>query len=267
VEDLKAYIESGVLELYAVGELSPAERHEVEQMLNKYPELRAELIDIEKALETYAAKHAIEPEGNLRERVIGALDIQEPSVRSLPVATKQNNFYKYAFAASVALLLLSAVALINLRSQLSNSQQQIAVLQTANQKFSSRVNYMDRQLGDIRQTLEIYQNPGDYKLVELKGLPKTPNAKMMVAFNADKQVVMIDAASLQMPATDNEHQYQLWALVDGTPVDLGVFDAKADSGMVKMKPVSNAQAFAVTLEPKGGSKAPTLDQMVAMGSI
>jgi anti-sigma-K factor RskA len=91
---------------------------------------------------------------------------------------------------------------------------------------------------------------------------------MMVAFSPQKSEVMIDVASLKMPTNDPQHQYQLWALVNGKPVDLGVFDAKADSaGMIKMKAINSAEAFAVTLEPKGGSINPTMEQMMLMGAI
>jgi hypothetical protein len=34
-----------------------------------------------------------------------------------------------------------------------------------------------------------------------------------------------------------------------------------------MKQVQNATAFAITLEPRGGSPSPTMDQMYVMGSI
>ena len=79
---------------------------------------------------------------------------------------------------------------------------------------------------------------------------------------------MIDLSSLEMPSNDDDHQYQLWALVDGKPVDLGVFDSSENnSGMKRMKSVKGAQAFAVTLEPKGGSVNPTMDQMMAIGNI
>ena len=75
-------------------------------------------------------------------------------------------------------------------------------------------------------------------------------------------------ASMKMPANDAEHQYQLWALVDGKPVDLGVFDMNADDdGMVRMKAIENAQAFAVTLERRGGSSVPTMEQMMVLGTI
>ncbi len=54
MEDLKAYIESGVLELYVLGDLTEAERLEVELMLSKHPELKNEVFEIEKALEKYS---------------------------------------------------------------------------------------------------------------------------------------------------------------------------------------------------------------------
>jgi anti-sigma-K factor RskA len=34
-----------------------------------------------------------------------------------------------------------------------------------------------------------------------------------------------------------------------------------------MKSIGKAQAFAVTLEPKGGSVNPTMDKMMVMGAI
>ena len=105
-------------------------------------------------------------------------------------------------------------------------------------------------------------------MVTLKGSAKAPKASLLVALNEDKEEVMIDLSSLSMPSNDQEHQYQLWAMVDGKPVDLGVFDAKNDStGMKKMKFIKNAQSFAVTLEPKGGSKNPNMDKMMAIGTI
>lgn len=271
MEDLQAYIESGVLELYVLGELTESERLEVEALLEKYPELKTELLQIETALQGYSEAHSINPPDELRARVLESLSLDHKS-GEIPVASlstsKTGYFYKYAFAASVALLLLSLVALINLYSQLKDSHNQIAILQRNNEQFSQRVNYVEQQLEESKQSLNVFHNPAQYKLVSLKGTPKAPSASLMVAFSAEKEEVMIDLASIKMPANDSEHQYQLWALVDGKPVDLGVFNTNADStGMIKMKSLKNAQAFAVTLEPKGGSINPTMEQMMLMGSI
>ena len=271
MEELRSYIESGILELYAAGDLSPSERLEVEAMVIKHPELKAELAEIERSLEEYAQAYAMEPSVGLRDKVIETLATAESSspaqekIISLPV--RQNSFYKYAFAASVALLIVSLGGLAVLYSRLQDSQQQLAVLQSDNQQFSNRVNFMDEQLSETKRTLGVLRNP-EFKMVKLAGTKQAPEASMMVAFNPAQKEVMIDMSAMEMPANDTEHQYQLWALVDGKPVDLGVFDMKADDeGMKKMKAIENAQAFAVTLEPRGGSQSPTMEQMMVMGTI
>ena len=41
----------------------------------------------------------------------------------------------------------------------------------------------------------------------------------------------------------------------------------SDLSLHEMKNMEDPQAFAVTLEPKGGSAIPTMDQMYVMGEI
>lgn len=271
MKDLKTYLESGILELYVLGDLSSEEIREVEDAIAQYPDVRSEVEAIEKALQAYALSNAIQPSDAVRNRVInsiGGSEVSETPIVPLRSAGTASNFYKYAFAASVALLLVSVILLINLNNRLKQSNTQLAVLQTENQQYSSRVNFMNQELEDSKKFLQIYQQPAQYKLVSLKGTPKAPAARLTVAFSPAKEEVMIDLSSLKMPSNDEEHQYQLWALVDGKPVDLGVFDSTDDhSGMKRMKSVKGAQAFAVTLEPKGGSVNPTMEQMMAIGNI
>ena len=273
MEEIRAYIESGILELYAAGDLTSSERLEVEAMLSKHPALKVELAEIERGLEQYAKSYSIEPSPVLREKVLGSLlndtsrieRSAEAGDTNTPV--RQISFFKYAFAASVALLILSCAALIVLYSDLQDSRRQLLVLQDSNQQFSNRVNYMNEQLSDKELALGVLRNP-EYKLIKLAGTKQAPEASMMVAFHPDKKEVMIDMAAMKMPANDTEHQYQLWAMVNGKPVDLGVFDMQTDDdGMKRMKAIDNPQAFAVTLEPRGGSESPTMEQMMVMGSI
>ncbi len=268
MEDLKSYIESGILELYVLGDLSSEEMLEVEKLAMQYPEIKSEIDGIETALLGYARSNSLEPSENTRSKILSALDTNPGADHSVRTLNTAPVFYKYAFAASLALLLVSTTLLINLNNRLKESNTQLAVLQSDNQQFSNKVNYIDRELTDTRNALNFYQNPSEYKLVTLKGSEKAPAASITVAFSPNKQEVMIDLASLKMPSNDKEHQYQLWALVDGKPVDLGVFDSGTDgTGMKKMKSIKNAQAFAVTLEPRGGSVNPTMDQMMAIGNI
>ena len=64
-----------------------------------------------------------------------------------------------------------------------------------------------------------------------------------------------------------ENQYQLWAIIDGKPVDAGVFDNNF-KGLLKMKDVgTGAATFAVTIEPRGGRQTPTLETMQVAGNV
>lgn len=274
MEDIKAYIESGILELYVLGDITPAEKLQVEEMALKHPAVKAELDEIERSMELYADSNSIEPPAHLRDRVLNSVltnfaddrnfntkkgGIVPGNIVALPVQ-KSYNFYKYAFAACLALLLASSIALITLYNQLQQSNNQLAVLQTDKQHFANRVNLMDHELS-------VFRNPS-FKFMKLKGTVHAPSAVLMVAWNPVNKKVMIDMGSMKMPANDKDHQYQLWALVGKKPIDLGVFDMKSDStDMKEMKSIASANAFAVTLEPRGGSASPTMDQMMVIGQF
>ncbi|MBB6111561.1 Anti-sigma-K factor rskA [Mucilaginibacter lappiensis] len=273
MEDIRAYIETGILELYVLGDVTPDEKLQVEEMAKKHPAVKAELDEIGRSLELYARENAVEPSEALRDRVMGSILTNLADDNNFPekpqhvnhkvvelTARKESNFYKYAFAASLALLVASTIALVNTYSRLKNSNDQLVAMQLQNQHFSNRVNLMDREL-------TIFRDPS-FKLLKLQGTAKTPASVVTLAFSPAKQKVIIDMGNVKLPENDKDHQYQLWALVGGKPVDLGVFDAKTDStDMKEMKSIALADAFAVTLEPKGGSVNPTMDQMVVLGKF
>lgn len=274
MEDLKAYIESGILELYVLGDLSPGERLQVEEMASKHPAVKAELGEIEKSMELYARENAVEPAEDLRHKVLNSLVTNLTDDRIFPskhepvkdnvvqmAAPKQNSFYKYAFAACFVLLLASIVVLINVYNKLQNANTQLIAMNTRNAQYARTVNFMNDQLDVYRDTT--------FRMVKLKGMPKHASASMMVAYSPVKKKVMIAMANLSLPENDQAHQYQLWAIVNKKPVSLGVFDKTGSdtSAMKEMASVGHPDTFAVTLEPRGGSINPTMDQMMVIGNL
>jgi anti-sigma-K factor RskA len=274
LEDLKAYIESGILELYVLGDVTPEEKFQVDMMASKHPAVKAELDEIERSMELYAKNNAVEPSADLRGRVLNSIvtNLADDNTFTAKTAeakdniialrsSKANNFYKYAFAACLALWLISTFALVNLYNRLQQSNTQLAILQSDKQHFANRVNLMDEQLQVFRDA--------SFKFLKLQATKHAPaGAAITVAWSPVKKKVMIDMGNMEMPVNDKEHQYQLWALVNGKPVDLGVFDKNRDStDMKEMKSIALADAFAVTLEPRGGSASPTMDQMMVIGKF
>lgn len=273
MEDVKAYIESGILELYVLGDISADEKLEVEAMASRHSAVKAELAEIERSMELYADAHSIEPAEELRDRILNSLVTNLSDDRNFKtkaastheakvveiVRQKSNNFFKYAFAACLALLLLSVAALFTVYNTLQNTQGQLIAIRQQSIRFSNRVILLDHQLN-------LFRDPS-VRLIKLGPGPAGPQAGLAVAWSPSKKEVMVDLSRVKnMPANDKAHSYQLWALVGGKPVDLGVFDITSNStDMVEMKSIEKADAFAVTLEPRGGLPSPTMANLMVVG--
>jgi len=283
VEESKAYIETGILELYVLGQLNAQEQREVEAMAHQFPDIKEELNAIEIAMEHYALSHSIEPtvglEKQIFEKIIPA-PAQEPSVNSatqkeaivVPLHDDRSastiRTLKFSLVACIALLVISTAALYSAHDKLNSANEQIASLSTDREKFAATVSYIKNENKELQEIAAIASDP-TWSSVKLAGTKISPQANMMVYWHKQGQHVMVDNTKMELPENDDTHQYQLWAIVKGKPVDLGVFDAQTQPKklLLPMKEVSDAQAFAVTLEKRGGSAAPTMEKMVVIGSV
>lgn len=274
MEEVNAYIESGILELYVLGQLAVHEQQEVEEMAAKHPEVKQEIAAIELAMEQYAIQNAISPSAGLKDQIMKQLSGND-EVLAAPVPLQAHPGYeakirtlRFALAACIAMLVVSAIALYSTHNDLGEAKNQIIALNLDKQKFANTASYLTEENTDLRKIGDMSNDP-DWKVVKLAGTKMDPSAKMVVYWHTSGQHVMVDNSKMALPANDQNHQYQLWALVNGKPVDLGVFDVKSDTTQIllAMKEISGAQAFAVTLEKRGGSVSPTMDQMIVMGGV
>jgi len=276
--DNKAYIESGILEQFVLGNTNPEQTMEVSQMAATYPEIQAEIDEIEEALFKYAQNHTVVPPPTIKDNLFAQLDFEEtketagPSTDSnfipfqpaISSNTKTKNYSYWPIAASFALLCTSVVVNIYLYNKWQNTESEVVSLNTEKQSLVANQKAQEASYAIMENKIQVIQNP-DIKPVVMKGLASMPNAVATIYWNPKNSDVYINANTLAQ--TTEAEQYQLWAIVDGKPVDAGVFETKeALEGMVKMKGVLNATAFAVTIEKKGGSISPTLEKMVLMGA-
>lgn len=285
VENLKAYIESGVLELYVLGDLSPEEALQVEEMASQNPEVRDEIAAIEEAMEQYAMQNAVEPSADVETRLFEKLGLSEVeenvNVQPEPIYTEEPRIIRldgsdakvrtlrYALVACVALLVVSTAALFITYNKLNDAHDQIASLSLDKQKFAgivSKLEYENQGLDNIAAMAE----SKEWATIRMTGQPFSPASKMKVFWNKKDKSVLINYVAMDLPKADAEHEYQLWALVNGKPVSLGVFgktDSTNNEALVKMQAIQEAQAFAVTLEPMGGSVNPTMEKLTVMGGV
>jgi len=286
VENLKAYIESGVLELYVLGDLSSEETLQVEEMAARYPEVRAEIDAIEQAMEQYAMQNAVEPSADVETRLfekLGFSDLeeQEELVSNQPVYTEEPKIIRldgsdgkvrtlrYALVACVALLVMSVAALFITYNKLNDAHSQIASLNLDKQKFAGVVSKLEYDNKGLNNMAEMADSK-EWATIRMQGQAISPKSKMNVYWNKKDKSVLINYVAMDLPKADAEHEYQLWALVNGKPVSLGVFgkaDSTSNEALLKMQTIQEAQAFAVTLEPMGGSVNPTMEKLTVMGGV
>ncbi|WP_276345567.1 cupin domain-containing protein [Daejeonella sp. JGW-45] len=91
--DIRSYLESGNLELYAMGLLSGVEKDKAEENIIKYPELRAELDKIELSLEKLATAAAIEPPRSLIDEILNRISVPELTGNTfLPLLSSDSDY-------------------------------------------------------------------------------------------------------------------------------------------------------------------------------
>lgn len=298
MEDYQEYIESGRLEQYALGDLDAAGQAEVESWAARFPQVRQELDELLAGLGVYAQAHAVAPPAGLRERVlsrvlaeIGSTEAAAPAAvtpsapaadaaptmrvsasnprpadtyAAAPAASPRRS--GWAIAASVALLFsLAANALLYSRWQQASSD--LVAAQNSQARFAQTTQVMERRLNSTQEQLHVLRSPQEYKMVALAGTAAHRDAHARVLYSAKEHRVYLDVQRL--PALPAGKQYQLWALDKGKPVDAGVLAAATAAGdsLQQMKDIASAQAFAMTVEPTGGSAGPTLDTMTVIGTM
>lgn len=172
-------------------------------------------------------------------------------------------------AASFVLLACSIFGNIWLYQKWKNSQQELAGLNRSQQVLAARLNQSDTRYNilesQLKTQISVMKNP-EVKQVMMKGLPLMPEALATIYWNPKTREVFINANVLPTNLTDAQG-LQLWAIVDGKPVDLGMVPTQTSlESLVQMKNVENASAFAITIEGKNGSPTPTMEKMIVMGA-
>ena len=272
--DNKEYIASGILEEYIFDTLSPQERVEVDLRLAEYPELREELNAIEESLEDVAMATAVQPPADLKASIMASLgednkadvkeqDQKKESTKVIPMPQSNTGTWKFMVAASITIALVTSYLAYDYRDKWMTSSDAFAQLQAQSTQMAEQYNQVNNRLDGLVADIDIISD-SDFKRVNMASVIQNEQYTASVYWNAKTDEAYLNIK--QLKTLTEEQQYQLWAIVDGKPVDMGVFDFDVE-GLIKMKNIQNAAMFAVTIEPKGGSVNPTLDLMQVAGEV
>lgn len=262
--DIKAYIQSGAIESYVLGLASPEEAAELLRMRDAHPEVAAALAESERWLNDSARMHSVPPAPGVKEKLFDTLktEFRPPLIGEQHASNKRSSFIKYLAAASIILFLGSVALNLYFYNRYATVRSEyLALLEERNTMLASNTAYKSR-LDDLNMRLQAIAGPDVVKVV-MPGVAGRENTLATVYWDTkSKDVYLI---SNNLPKAPAGKQYQLWALLDGKPVDAGVLPDCEQ--ICRLKSVNGAQAFAITLEQAGGSPAPTLDQMYVFGNV
>ncbi len=262
--DYKEIIESGKLELYALGALDAVEEQSIANLLQSNTELMQEYTAIANALGVYGkATSEVAPIAVLQKakQQIEQEEKNEKAVEVIPMRAG-NRAQMWAIAASV--FLLASVGLnLKLGNDLSKVKQQYVALENQNQQMAANTVKLN-QYNEETNKLIADISGGTMSRVYMGSTENFEGYESAVYWDKNSGKAIL--ATNKLPTLSENEQYQLWAIVDGKPVDAGVFNPQ-DRIVQMLNIQGTAVAFAVTIEPKGGSVNPTTDKMVMLGNV
>jgi len=256
--NVKEFIESGTLELYALGELSEKEAKEVESLMMKYPEIREELDQIELAMESLYSQVKVEPRKELKDDLL-----QKVSENSAPSGRAPR--INWIVAASITLTFISSITTINFYSKWKSTSGQLISLQNEKLQLAEDLDQANYKYSELDNALAIVTSDS-FQKITLEGTQNAPLSKAVIYWNVDSNELYFNDVDMQELTPDQ--QFQLWAIVDGKPIDIGMIAKETDTDLQKMKGFTGTpSAFAITVEPTGGSESPSLENMQVLGNV
>jgi anti-sigma-K factor RskA len=268
---VQEYILSGIVESYVLGLASREDSIEFERMCAAHSDVRAARNAFELELEAKLFQQKIEPPRELKPRIFSEIgmekDEQAPRVPiQKPALVPRAGFIKYVAAASLILLAGSVLLNLYLLDQYKKSIAQYKELSAIQSQLAGTNQILQAKLDSYETALSLMKNPL-MDVIKMPGSPNSPAPSSMttVYWNTESKDVYLLVNQLPKPVAGK--QYQLWAIVDGKPVDAGTFDLGEGVSFIKLKKIPKAEAFAVTLEKTGGSETPTMDAMYVMGKV
>lgn len=246
-EKVRIFLETDLLEHYLLGTTTPAETAKVERYIAMYPEVRETFRELEENLETFARLYSRPTPEGLRERIMLSIRKQRGG---------RIRFMKLAIAASIAALFFAGSSYFFWNQNQS--------LQQENAFVSNKIRVLEadmkQQLEDVRNQFIVLNNPQTKKYM-VNGNKKARELKAIAYVNPVKKLSYINVRNL--PQLPEDQCYQMWAEVNGELVNLGILKDFGDKDKLLALPYGEKAMSYITIEPKGGNMAPSVQNIVA----
>ncbi|PHN05075.1 anti-sigma factor [Flavilitoribacter nigricans] len=257
--DKERFLQSGLLEQYVLGLTTEEENEEVERYAHAFPEIQSEIDLLRNAVRQYAEEQIATPKIN-----------HHPYLSASPTAQEdEEDFFTEKSAPAMSqwimaiFLVLFAAFGFYYFSQAQRSQERLSQLNKNFIAFKNDCQKEQESLQELQQQVAFYENNLTSPL-QLEGTSLAPDSEVRVFWNEQEQLAVVQVFSL--PDHPVSKQYQIWADIAGTMVNLGMIDAHNTEPQI-IRCLPKASSLNITLEPVGGSKVPHVDQLYANVSL
>lgn len=258
--NIKEYIASGIVESYVLGLASDDERAEFERLCALYPELVEARSNFELLLEKQAIENAEVPPAITKNVIWSAIQTRESNTSKLvtmePAKTPRSSGFSWLAAASIILMLVAGYFAYSFYKKNND-------LKASNDEMLARLNRMDSAMTKMREDMAVVQNP-NMTVINMSALRQSSNPPSANVY-WDSTSANVYLVIKNMPRLASDRQYQLWSLLDGKPNSLGLFDGGEEKVMLRMEKAQKADAFAITIESRGNTGPPHLEDLQTMG--
>lgn len=277
--DIQSYISSGAIESFVLGLSDAAEIAEINGLRLEHPQIEAAIQAFEKSIEKQALNASTQPVPEMKQVLMARLktefaqidpaiaegnqDTQKTAAPVIPITQNKNlSLFKYLSVAAMVLLIASAGLNFYFYQQFQTANNRYSALLIQKNSLEANMNGVQTKMLDMYQSMQMMGDPAMVKVM-LPGIKgKEQNMATVYWDSRSKDVYLLPN---KLPQLQSNKQYQLWAMVDGKPVDAGMISDCA--GLCKLKNIPRAEAFAITLETMGGSPAPNMDQLLVLGKV
>lgn len=260
--NIREYISSGILELYVMGALTKKESAEVAEQIRQYPELEKEVEAIERTLINLSGAAAPSSPMHLYPSIRQKIGQDKKVIR---LKENKNTWLPMLGWAATILLLVGMFFLFRQNQQLQND---IRVVQEEKTEIETQMVEARNDAERTREFLEVLRERNIIR-VTLPGQEIAPEAYATAYWNKEENITYIDAQNL--PEPPRGMVYQVWSLKMNplTPESLGLLDEfdRNETKIFKLENVNASEGFGITIEPAGGSKTPTLEKLIVLGTV
>jgi anti-sigma-K factor RskA len=256
-------INSGDLELYVYGLLNESETQQIATLAQKEPEVAAEILSIEKSILHLSSSFSPHISSEVYDKIKSQLALKHTQVVDMKPKRSPLSYLGWAAAA----VLVIGISYLN--NQQKTMETQVVTLENDKSKLEEVVVATEIKNKQTKEVLDIIRDTKN-TVITLGGQAVAPTSYAKVYWNKQTQVVYVDAAGLPEPPEGKV--YQVWSLKLSptlTPTSIGLLENfKTDSNKVfAVSKTGDAEAFGITLEPAGGSAAPTMEQLYTLGKV